>query len=286
METPAGTPRGRGSDAGPHSGGLARAPASGRDSVEGWARRLTLGSCSPLERLLDTASGTQRGRGCQVRLSKACGGGLSRGRSREQKKKVPCNRERETVQSEQSNVSGGTRGADQAFMAWNLGGMQRERLPEILQALPLLGLKQVDVVAFQEVNMDPGIHYGKAGRGDAEWVLVAGKEEGEWRGRATAVRKRLGIIRHRQTAPNGFGISISTAAGKVGVLNVHLPPKFTLNETGKEVEEWKNMFAAKESSFAVLGDFNETLVRASETEARGLTHRTARGERGPPYPMV
>ena len=75
-------------------------------------------------------------------------------------------------------------------------------------------------VAFQEVNMDPGVHYGKAGRGEGEWI-VAGKNEGEWRGRATAVKKQLGIVRHRQVVQNGLGISIATGE----VLNLHLPPK-------------------------------------------------------------
>ena len=114
-------------------------------------------------------------------------------------------------------------------MTWNLGGMkrerereterERERLSEILDT-PGLGLGDVSLVAFQEVNMGPGVHYKKAGKGNDEWIVVAGKQDGEWRGRAIAVKKQLGVIRHRQ---------------------VGRTPKYTLSETGKQLEDWKTL---------------------------------------------
>ena len=125
--------------------------------------------------------------------------------------------------------------------------------------------------------MDPGVHYGKTGNGSEEWIVVAGKQDGEWRGRAIAVKKQLGVIRHRQVGRNGLGVTLATAEGHVGVLNVHLPPKYTLNDTGKQLEDWKTMQAAKEHRLVVLGDLSETFTRAEETDAKGLTHRTARG---------
>ena len=39
-------------------------------------------------------------------------------------------------------------------------------------------LGDVVVVAFQEVNMNPGIHYLKAGPEADSWLIVAGKQEG------------------------------------------------------------------------------------------------------------
>ena len=162
-------------------------------------------------------------------------------------------------------------------MTWNLGGMKREKLAEILETLPGLGLGEVGLVAFQEVNMDPGVHYGKAGKGNDEWVVVAGKQDGEWRGRAIAVKKQVGVIRHRQVGRNGLGLTVATVEGPVGILNVHLPPKYTLNDTGKQLEDWKTMQAAKEHRLVVLGDLNETFTRAAETDASGYAHRTARG---------
>ena len=106
-------------------------------------------------------------------------------------------------------------------MTWNLGGMQRSRLPEILEAMPALGLAHVELVAFQEVNMEAGIHYGKAGSKGREWLIVAGKSE--WRGRATAVRRTLGIVKHRQLGSNGLGLSVATSKQHLGVFNVRLP---------------------------------------------------------------
>ena len=61
----------------------------------------------------------------------------------------------------------------------------------------------------------------------------------------------------------------------MGVLNVHLPPKATLTETGKQLDTWGNMRIVKEQALVVMGDFNETLTRNRETDE--LTHRTARG---------
>ena len=78
------------------------------------------------------------------------------------------------------------------FLTWNLGGMQMDRLPDILATLGIMGIGDVAIVAFQEVNMQEGIHYLKAGPTTDEWLIVAGKQQGEWRGRATAVRRSLG----------------------------------------------------------------------------------------------
>ena len=72
-----------------------------------------------------------------------------------------------------------------------------ERLPHILGSLIGCGIKDVVV----EVNMNAGVHYLKAGPGDDGWLIVAGKEEGEWRGRATAVRRRFGEWRTARHSP-------------------------------------------------------------------------------------
>ena len=159
-------------------------------------------------------------------------------------------------------------------MTWNLGGMQMERLPDILNSLSSL-LGDVVVVAFQEVNMNAGVHYLKAGTVTDPWLIVAGKLEGEWRGRATAVRRQFGVVAHCQTQANGLAVCVAAEKGKVGILNLHLPPKATLTETGKQLTMWGEMHAAKEKALMILGDFNETLTREKEMDE--MSRRTARG---------
>ena len=157
------------------------------------------------------------------------------------------------------------------MMTWNLGGMKMDRLPEVVSTMPALGLADVQLIAFQEVNVDKGIHYLKAEVSGIKWTIGAAKEEGEWRGRATAVR-RWGVIKHRQLSNNGLGICGYTPAGDVGVLNVDLPPRFTLNETGKQLDEWGRTHAMTEPKVILLGTSTRPFpTRAGQ--AVGAQHR-------------
>ena len=84
-----------------------------------------------------------------------------------------------------------------------------DRLPDILGTLGIMGIGGVAIVAFQEVNMQEGIHYLKAGPMTDEWLIVAGKQQQEWRGRATAVRRSLGVVVRRQLQANGLGVCVA-----------------------------------------------------------------------------
>ena len=48
-----------------------------------------------------------------------------------------------------------------------------------------------------------------------------------------AIRESFGKIVHKELADDALGVVVRTARG--GVLNVHLPPKATLAETGKHM---------------------------------------------------
>ena len=79
------------------------------------------------------------------------------------------------------------------------------------------------VVAFQEMSMEPEIHYLNAGSRSDPWLIVAAKRDGEWRARAIAVRKEYGVVAHGQVGENGMSVCVTGPGRRVGILNVHLP---------------------------------------------------------------
>ena len=164
-------------------------------------------------------------------------------------------------------------------MTWNVGGMPTDRLAEMVELLPALGLGRVGVIAMQEVSCPPGMMEVIAGKGRERWHIVAGKRTTEWRGRMIAVKESLGKIVHKELAEDALGITVKTSQGKLGVLNVHLPPKATLADTGRRLQNWSDTRALRQPSQILLGDFNETFVRAtvSREEWSTLQHKTVRG---------
>ena len=48
-------------------------------------------------------------------------------------------------------------------MTWNVGGMPTERMTEMVQLLPV-GLRQVEVLAFQEVSCPPRVMEVETGK--------------------------------------------------------------------------------------------------------------------------
>ena len=102
---------------------------------------------------------------------------------------------------------------------------------------------------------------------------------------------KMGVIKHRQLSNNGLGICGYTPAGDVGVLNVDLPPRFTLNETGKQLDEWGRTYAMKEPKVILLKPSTRPFpTRAGQ--AVGAQHRQGgnthtmvqRGNYNPPSP--
>ena len=244
--------------------GSIRADSGGYGS--GWDRKATGGGGAAAEAVRGNA--TQRKQPTRRRPPHRRLGRETRGRSR--------NRKAETrAQSTQR----GDRKREVQVMTWNVGGLPKDRMTEMVELLPALGLGHVEVLAMQEVSCPPRIMEVQAGKGKGRWRIVAGKKTTEWRGRMIAVRESLGRVIHKELEDDALKITIKTADGKLGVLNVHLPPKATLSDTGRRTTAWSNMRSVRQPSKMVMGDLNETLVRAraSREEWSTLQQKTARG---------
>ena len=192
-----------------------------------------------------------------------------RGRSRQRRTALKLEQQANPGESQQRDVQ---------VMTWNVGGMPTDRMAEMVDLLPALGLGRVEILALQEVSCPPGITELTTGKGQHRWHLVAGKKSTEWRGRMIAIRESLGKIIHKEMEANGIGVTVRTP-GKVGVLNAHLPPKATLSDTGKQTTVWAGMQAMKHTKAIFLGDLNETFIegRVSREDWSTLQHKTARG---------
>ena len=185
-----------------------------------------------------------------------------------------------TEQREKEDCSQtGERETDVMTMTWNVGGMPTDKITEMIGLLPMLGLGRVGVLAMQEVSCPQGMVESTTGKGKERWHIVAGKREAEWRGRVIAVKESVGRIVHKELAQDALGVTVKTSQGKVGVLNVHLPPKATVADAGQRMENWSATQALRQSSQIFLGDLNETFVQASvgREEWSVLQHKTARG---------
>ena len=88
----------------------------------------------------------------------------------------------------------------------------------------------------------------------------------------------FGVVVRRQLQANGLGVCVATVEGKMGVRNVHLPPKATLTETGKQLDIWGNVHVVKEPAVVVMGDLKRDIDQ-------GRAH-APRSERSLGYPMV
>ena len=157
--------------------------------------------------------------------------------------------------------------------------MPTDRMHEVVSMLPALGLGRVDVVAFQEVSCPAGITELRQGNGNDGWRIVAAKKPHEWRGRMVAVRHGLGKIVHKEVGDDALGVCIRTARGKIGILNIHLPPKATVAEAGARTAGWARVQAMRQTGRVIMGDFNETFCEVDTIREAGetLQHKTARG---------
>ena len=130
-----------------------------------------------------------------------------RGRSRQ-----PWSEERPRQQEKR----GGNQKKEIQVMTWNVGGMPKDRMAEMVELLPAVGLGRVEVLALEEVSCPPGIMELTAGKGQNKWHIVAGKKGTEWRGRMIAVRDSLGKIVHKQMEDNSIAVTIRTPQKKAG----------------------------------------------------------------------
>ena len=160
-----------------------------------------------------------------------------RGRSRERK-------ERGTLRGQTTRHIQARR--DLQILTWNVGGMPMERLEE------------AEIVALQEVSCPEGITEMTHGRGEDRWHIVVGRRKEEWSGRMIAVKATLGKIVQKEIGTHALGVCVRTGDDKVGILNVHLPPKATVPETGAYVALWERMHALRQTRKILAGDLNET----------------------------
>ena len=116
------------------------------------------------------------------------------------------------------------------FLTWNVGVLATERTHEILTIMPVVGLEHTQVVAFQGSNCKPGVCRLDAGKGDDGLQIVIAKKPAERRGRAVAIGKNFGSVEDEQVANHALGVIIRRARGKIGVLDVHLPPRTAIPE--------------------------------------------------------
>ena len=200
----------------------------------------------------------------------------TRGRSR---KRTLDNAIGKANQERLGSCFGGESETEIMSMTWNAGGMPMDRLAEMIDLLPELGLGRVGILAMQEVSCPPGMVDRTTGQGKVKWRIVAGKKETEWRGRMIAVKESVGKILHKELAQDALGVTVKTNQGKVGVLNVHLPPKATMADTGQRMENWSSSHALRQPNKILLGDLNETFVQATVGREAWSTlqRKTARG---------
>ena len=194
----------------------------------------------------------------------------NRGRSRERPARPPPRRQ----------MTGHAHPArDLKILTWNVGGMPVDRLEETVAMMSALGISKVEVVALQEVSCPEGITDLVHGRGEERWHIVAGERKEEWRGRMIAIKATVGRIVQKEIGTHALGVSVKTEAGKVGVLNVHLPPKATVPETGEHMALWERMQALRQPRRIFAGDLNETFLQEARMrhQEEGLQHKTARG---------
>ena len=129
----------------------------------------------------------------------------------------------------------------------------------------------LQVLLLQEIVTEPGIAFKE----DHGWVILHGKNKGDWRG--TAIAYRSGGLRHTNTKlhPGGIATTLSNIQGTKGTRYMagHIPHHATIAQTELILNAWGNtMRKAK----MVLGfDAKESFTDPDE---QGWRAHTGRGE--------
>ena len=124
-------------------------------------------------------------------------------------------------------TEGGTPSLDFRVGTWNVGGLSAQHALDLARDFaghPELSL--MHVLLLQEIVTEPGVAFHE----EHGWVIVYGKNEGDWRG--TAVAYRSAGRRHTNTKllPGGLATSITNTKGAKGTrfLSGHIPHHATI----------------------------------------------------------
>ncbi|CAE7902661.1 unnamed protein product, partial [Symbiodinium microadriaticum] len=132
-------------------------------------------------------------------------------------------------------------------------------------------LSLMHVLLLQEIVTEPGVAFHE----DHGWVIVYGKNEGDWRGTAIAYRSTGHRHANTKLLQGGIATSLTDQRGKKSVryLSGHIPHHATIAQTEKILGAWGPTL---NKARLVLGfDANETFT---DPDDEGWRAHTGRGE--------
>ena len=153
-----------------------------------------------------------------------------------------------------------------------MGGLSAQDALELVRDFaghPELSL--MHVLLLQEIVTEPGVAFHE----DHGWVIVYGKNEGDWRGTAIAYRSTGHRHANTKLLQGGIATSLTDQRGKKSVryLSGHIPHHATIAQTEKILGAWGPTL---NKARLVLGfDANETFT---DPDDEGWRAHTGRGE--------
>ncbi|CAE7382151.1 unnamed protein product, partial [Symbiodinium sp. CCMP2592] len=156
--------------------------------------------------------------------------------------------------------------------SWNVGGLTAQH---VLELTPHFAgdpdLDALQVLLLQEVITDVGVSFHEHNG----WVLVYGKNQGDWRGTGIAYRGAHNKHSNTQLLPAGIATTLTAQDGRRGVryLSGHIPHHATIAQTESILGAWKGTLS---KARVVLGmDANEMFT---DRDGQGWRGHTGRGE--------
>ncbi|CAE7500648.1 pol, partial [Symbiodinium sp. KB8] len=162
--------------------------------------------------------------------------------------------------------------ASTRIASWNVGGLTAQQALE----LPSLfvgnrDLQGLTVLLLQEIICEVGTWFHE----HEGWVIVYGKNEGDWRGTGIAYKAEGHKHTNTRLLTVVIAATISSDKGKQGIryLSGHIPHHATVAQTEAIMHAWSSTL--KKAKVVVGMDANEEFTDADNT---GLRSHTARGE--------
>ncbi|CAE7319888.1 unnamed protein product [Symbiodinium sp. CCMP2456] len=155
---------------------------------------------------------------------------------------------------------------------WNVGGLTAQNaldLPKLFVGHSRLDA--VHVLVLQEIICEAGIHFHEQNG----WVLVHGKNEGDWRGTGVAYKSAEHGHTNTKLLPAGLATTLAAKGGKRGIrfLAGHIPHHSTIAQAEAIMSAWEHTM---QKARLMLGfDANETFT---DEDGEGPRGHTGRGE--------
>ena len=133
-------------------------------------------------------------------------------------------------------------------------------------------LSRVVLVHIQEIIVEVGRFFDDNGN----WILLAGKKAGEWRGTAVAFKSTFS---HSSATVHQRACSVilTDDENTLGVLSGHIPHHATVDETQQILEDWRHSKAVNQRKLVVGMDANEVFHHSDNTPGFPKGN-TARGD--------